>query len=209
MESSGHLLHGRTTDNSGGVPEKFALSFCGRLSEEPRHVHRLANGVCWSLRRNTPGGTALRRVLHRRDIARYALASQLDGRSFSDIENSAGHIWESLLGRLDFPDPQESRRRTFYSCLYVHSCFLACSRRAIPRAAPFTTSRTTAQSIPPALYRQWLLGHVPHGFIRCSRTPIPTSSRSSWKAGSTLQAGRLDAEMAQPGTEGLHDRHAL
>jgi len=119
LSSDGDFVHGRTTDNSGGVPEGFGLSFCGRFSEEPRSFQPLSDGACWEF---SPG---LRRVELRfaasfidGDIARHALASQLEGRSFSEIERAAEETWEGLLSRLDFPEPDENRRRTFYSCLY-------------------------------------------------------------------------------------------
>ncbi len=184
VESSDKLFHGRTTDNSGGVPEGFALSFCGRFSEQPRHVHHLPDGACWEF---APGA---RRVELRfaasfidGTIARYTLASQLDGRSFAEIESAAGRTWETLLSRLDFPEPVESRRRTFYSCLYRTLLFPRLLTETIPQAMPFTSARTTEQSIPDRSAPTMGSGTPTARSTRSSPTPIPISSRSSWRDG--------------------------
>ncbi len=191
VESAGNLLHGRTTDNSGGVPEGFALSFCGRFSEQPRHVHHLANGVCWEF---APG---TRRVELRLaasfidgTIARYALASQLDGRSFPEIEGAAGQTWETLLSRLDFPEPEEALRRTFYSCLYRTLLFPRLLTESDPSAMPSTTAPTTAQSIPDSSAPTMASGTHTARSTLSSPTPIPSSSRSFLRAGSTPASRR-------------------
>jgi len=114
-----HHVTGVTQDHEGGVPDGYGLHFLGEFDVEVSKLVKTDEGGYLEF----PQGTEqvelrLAGSFIGPEIAQVTLLRELQGKTFQEIENEGGRIWNGLLGRMEIDAVSAEQERTFYSCLY-------------------------------------------------------------------------------------------
>jgi len=132
----GRSFSGYTRHNSGGAPDGFAHYFAGVLDVPIASSHAFIGdevsesttgnrvGLCLELGR--PAGAVTLRVATSFisvEQAQLNLRREIGDAPFEIILDRAKQTWEGNLGRIRVESDDESRLRTFYSCLYRTQLF--------------------------------------------------------------------------------------
>lgn len=115
----------RFPENS--VDPECTLTSCGKGFKKAKKAHGIGRGIHIKLNNKT---TEIKLAISYISFeqALKNLDSELSGKSFSEIENTAEEKWEECLSRIRIESDDEKMIKTFYSCmyrafLYPHKCY--------------------------------------------------------------------------------------
>lgn len=148
ISADGRKVSGRSTRNSGGVPENFANYFVVEFDKPVTYVATFGSAAKGDSLVLKPGsveysgfhaGAVIGFNTERNEQVMARVASsfisaeqaelnlkELDGRDFESLVSEGKDVWNNVLGRLAVNDTEADnldRKRTFYSCLYRSTLF--------------------------------------------------------------------------------------
>ena len=115
----------RFPENS--VDPEGTLTSCGKGFKKAKKAHGIGRGIHIKLNgKATEFKLAISYISFEQALKN--LDSELSGKSFSEIENTAEEKWEECLSRIRIESDDEKLIKTFYSCmyrafLYPHKCY--------------------------------------------------------------------------------------
>ncbi len=136
VAEDGRSFSGYTRGNSGGAPDGFAHYFAGILDvpisswhgfvgeevyENPEAADRM--GLCMELGQVATVTLRIATSFIGVEQAQLNLLRELGDTPFEELAEQAKQTWEENLGRIRVESDDESRLRTFYSCLYRTQLF--------------------------------------------------------------------------------------